>query len=155
MGADPCVSPEPKYDRCMPGPITVAVLNSNDDVVEMLRFALENAGFVVVSAHIDAIRRGESSLSDFVGEHDPQVIVYDLVPPYDRSWRFLQHLRDAPNLQGRRFVITSTNAQKAIELSGGAQHIYEILGKPYDINAIVRAVQGAAGGDLPKDLRKV
>jgi hypothetical protein len=64
-------------------------------------------------------------------------------------------LRNAPNLQGRRFVITSTNAQKAIELSGGAQHVYEIIGKPYDINAIVRAVQGAAGGDLPKDLRKV
>jgi CheY-like chemotaxis protein len=139
----------------MPGPITVAVLNSNDDVVEMLRFALENVGFVVVSAHIDAIRRGESSLSDFVDEHDSQVIIYDLVPPYDRSWRFLQHLRAAPNLQGRRFVITSTNAQKAIELSGEAQHVYEILGKPYDINAIVRAVQGAAGGELPKDLRKV
>jgi len=137
------------------GPITVAVLNSNDDVVEMLRFALENVGFVVVSAHIDAIRRGESSLSDFVDEHDPQVIIYDLVPPYDRSWRFLRHLRAAPNLQGRRFVITSTNAQKAIELSGEAQHVYEILGKPYDINAIVRAVQGAAGGELPKDLRKV
>jgi len=137
------------------GPITVAVLNSNDDVVEMLRFALENVGFVVVSAHIDAIRRGESSLSDFVDEHDPQVIIYDLVPPYDRSWRFLRHLRAAPNLQGRHFVITSTNAQKAIELSGEAQHVYEILGKPYDINAIVRAVQGAAGGELPKDLRKV
>jgi len=139
----------------MPAPITVAVLNSNDDIVEMLRFTLENAGFVVVSAHIDAIRRGESSLSDFVDEHEPQVILYDLIPPYDRSWRFLQHLRNAPNMQGRRFVITSTNAQKAVELSGGAKHVYEILGKPYDLDAIVKAVQGAAGGGVPEDLRHV
>jgi len=137
----------------MSAPITVAVLNTNDDVVEILRFALENVGFVVVSAHVDAIRRGESSLSDFVAEHDPQVIVYDLAPPYDRRWRFLEHLRQAPNMQGRRFVITSTNAAKAVELSGGARHVYEILGKPYDINAIVKAVQGAAGVDAPEDLR--
>lgn len=139
----------------MAGPTTVAVLNSNDDVLEMLRFALENAGFVVVSAHIDAVRRGESSFSDFVNEHEPQVIVYDLVPPYDRSWRFLEHLREAPNMRGRRVVITSTNAAKAVELSGSAEHVYEIIGKPYDINAIVKAVQGAAGGDLPEELRKV
>lgn len=139
----------------MSGPTTVAVLNSNDDVVEMLRFALENGGFVVVSTYLDAIRRGESSFCDFVNEHDPQVIVYDLVPPYDRSCRFLEHLRAAPNMRGRRFVITSTNAAKAVELSGGAEHVYEIIGKPYDINAIVKAVQGAAGGDLPEDLRKV
>jgi len=139
----------------MPAPTTVAILNSNDDVLEMLRFALENAGFVVVTAHLDAIRRGESSFADFVEEHDPQVTVYDLVPPYDRSWRFLEHLRAAPIMRGRRFVITSTNAAKAVELSGSAEHVYEIVGKPYDINAIVKAVQGAAGGDLPKDLRKV
>jgi len=139
----------------MSGPITVAVLNSNDDVVEMLRFALENTGLVVVSAHIDAIRRAEASLSDFVNEHQPQVIVYDLIPPYDRSWRFLEHLRETPNMRGRRFVITSSNAAKAEELSGGAEHVYEVVGKPYDINAIVKAVQGAARGDLPEDLRKV
>ena len=31
----------------------VAIFNSNDDVVEMLRFAFERAGLVVVSGHID------------------------------------------------------------------------------------------------------
>jgi len=138
----------------MSSPPVVAVFNSNDDVIEMLRLAIESAGFVVVSAHLDAIRRGEVSLRDFVAEHDPQVIVYDLVPPYDRSWRFLQHIRSAPNIQRRRFVITSTNAAKAVELGGGAQQVYEVLGKPYDINAIVKAVQGAARGDLPDDLLK-
>jgi DNA-binding NarL/FixJ family response regulator len=135
----------------------VAIFNSNDDVVEMLRLALEQAGLIVVSGHIDEIRRGEQSLSDFVAEHDPVVILYDLVPPYDRSWRFLEHLRDVPSMRGRRFVITSTNAQRATEIIGDAAHVYEIVGKPYDITAIVMAVQAAVKGreaPMPREARK-
>src|SRR5215217_150313 len=122
----------------------VAIFNSNDDVVEMLRYALENAGMVVVSGHVDAIRRGDQRLSDFVVEHDPSVILYDLVPPYERSWRFLEHLRDTPSMQRRRFVITSANAHRATEIVGSAEHVLEIVGKPYDIDVIVRAVRDAA-----------
>jgi DNA-binding response OmpR family regulator len=136
----------------------VAIFNSNDDVVEMLRYALEGAGMVVVSGHVDAIRRGQQRLSDFVQEHDPSVILYDLVPPYDRSWHFLEHLRDAPSMKGRRFVITSTNAQRVTEIVGGAEHVLEIVGKPFDIDAIVRGVQAAARGrddQLPPGARKV
>ena len=134
----------------------VAIFNSNDDVVEMLRYAFEHAGMVVVSGHIDAIRRGHQRLSDFVQEHNPSVIVYDLVPPYDRSWMFLEHLRDTPSMKGRRFVITSTNAQRATEIIGLAEHVHEIVGKPYDIDAIIRAVQAAADRQpLPPDARLV
>jgi DNA-binding NarL/FixJ family response regulator len=135
----------------------VAIFNSHDDVVEMLRFALEQTGLIVVSGHIDAIRRGEQRLSDFVDEHDPVVILYDLVPPYDRSWHFLEHLRQTPSMQGRRFVVTSTNAQRVKEIVGGAEHVLEIVGKPYDIDAIVKAVQAAAQGrddQLPSGARQ-
>jgi DNA-binding response OmpR family regulator len=121
----------------------VAVFNSNDDVVELLRLVLEQAGFVVVSGHIDAIRRGEQRLSDFVEEHDPEVILYDLVPPYDRSWRFLEHIRDSPSMRTRRFIITSTNAARAKEIIGTTEHVYEVIGKPYDIDEIVNAAKRA------------
>jgi DNA-binding NarL/FixJ family response regulator len=136
-------------------PPVVAVLNSNDDVLEMLRIVLEQQGFVVVSAHLDAIRRGEQSLGDFVNEHDPTLIIYDLVPPYDRSWRFLEHLSEAPNMANRKFVITSTNAARAREVIGGAAQVYEIVGKPYDLDQIVQAVRRAIGGtELPLDGRR-
>jgi DNA-binding NarL/FixJ family response regulator len=140
------------------GAPVVAIFNSNDDVVEMLRIALEQGGLIVVSGHIDEIRRGEQRLSDFVEEHNPVVILYDLVPPYDRSWRFLEHLRDTPSMQGRRFVITSTNARRATEIIGDAAHVYEIVGKPYDIAEIVKAVQRAVKGRedaLPPGAREV
>jgi DNA-binding NarL/FixJ family response regulator len=124
-------------------PPVVAVFNSNDDVVEMLRFALESAGLVVVSGHVDSIRRGGSSLSQSVDAHRPDVILYDIVPPYDRSWRFLEHLREAIPMSGRRFVLTSTNAAHVKEIVGIPEHVHEIVGKPYDIDEIVAAVRGA------------
>jgi CheY-like chemotaxis protein len=134
----------------------VAIFNSNDDVVEMLRLWLEQAGFVVVSGHIDEVKRGEQRLSDFVEEHEPDVIVYDLVPPYDRSWRFLEHLREAPSLRNRPFVITSTNAARAAEVVRDAAHVHEVIGKPYDLDDIVRAAQEAVQrqGALPGRPRK-
>ena len=138
-------------------PTTVAVFNTSDDVVEMLRIVLEDSGFVVVSAHIDEVRRGDVSLVDFIEEHDPKVVIYDLTPPYDRSWRFVQHMQAAPRMHGRPFVLTSTNAARARELSGGARDIIEIVGKPYDLNEIVRAVERAAGVPpaLPEGARRV
>jgi len=133
----------------------VAIFNSNDDVVEMLRFAIERRGMVVVSGHVAAIRRGEQRLSDFVEEHQPAVILYDLVPPYDRSWLFLEHLREAPSLKGRRFVITSTNAKRAKEIIGTAEHVYEVIGKPFDIDDLVDAVERAATADTGAAPRRV
>jgi DNA-binding NarL/FixJ family response regulator len=125
-------------------PLTVAVFNSNDDVVEMLRIALEMEDFVAVSMHMDEVRRGRFTLIDFVREHNPEVIIYDLVPPYDHSWRFLEHLRATPEMQGRAWVVTSTNPQRASELGRSDETVLEIIGKPYDIARIVQAVKEAA-----------
>jgi DNA-binding NtrC family response regulator len=139
----PCGPDLAKKKNVKPPP-TVAVLNSNEDVVELLRTALEGAGFVVVSAHSDQIRRGAHSLSEFVGEHNPNVLIYDAVPPYDRSMRFLQHLQSTESMRGRHVIVTSANAAAARELGGVSMHVYQILGKPYDIDEIVEAVRRAA-----------
>jgi CheY-like chemotaxis protein len=122
----------------------VAIINSNDDVVEMLRLSFEQAGLLVVSAHVDAIKRGETNLTDFVRTHRPKVIVYDLVPPYDSSYRFVEHLRQNDVLNGCHFVLTSTNPSRAHELAGTAEEIYEVVGKPYDLGQITRAVKEAS-----------
>ena len=110
----------------------------------MLRIALESEGFVVVSGHVDEIRRGGFALSELMREHDPAVIIYDLVPPYDHSWRFLEHMRKTPDVRNRAVVVTSTNPERAKELAGTNVEVLEIVGKPYDLNRIVDAVKVAA-----------
>jgi CheY-like chemotaxis protein len=125
-------------------PDSVAVFNTNDDVVELLRMVIEQAGFAVVTGHIDDIKRGQLDLQTFVEQHDPKVIVYDIGPPYDRSWTFLEHLRNRPPLQGRQFVLTTTNIARVREAVGPAENVFEIVGKPFDLDVIVRAVKEAS-----------
>ncbi|HVL68236.1 MAG TPA: hypothetical protein VM364_13315 [Vicinamibacterales bacterium] len=122
-------------------PPVIAILNSNDDTVEMLRMAFENEGIVAVSAHVSDLRRGEIDFSGFLREHDPRVILYDLVPPYERSWLFLQHLRGTSAGADRHYVLTSTNPARVRQIAGIDEQVFEIIGKPYDLNLIVEAVK--------------
>jgi len=123
---------------------TVAIFNTNDDLVELLRAAIEQAGFVAVSGHIDDARRGTLLLSAFVQEHDPKVIVYDIAPPYEQHWLFFDHVREQPYMDGRQFVLTTTNLARVREILGIDEPIYEIVGKPYDLGQVVSAVKEAS-----------
>jgi hypothetical protein len=125
------------------GPPVVAILNSNDDTVELLRTVLEMEGMVAVSAHVSDMRRGQFDFSGFLAEHDPQVVIYDLPPPYDRSWLFYEHLRSLPTMQNRKFVLTSTNPARLMQIAKADQPILEIIGKPYDLQIITAAVKKA------------
>jgi CheY-like chemotaxis protein len=124
----------------------VAVFNTNDDVVELLRILLEDAGHIVVSAQVDAIKRGHVDLEQFVGHHRPEVVLYDIAPPYERQWAFLNHMRRIPILQDIPFVLTSTNSARVRELAKADEKIYEIIGKPYDLQDILTAVKRSLAG---------
>ena len=123
------------------GPPVVAVLNSNDDTVEMLTMLLESEGMFAVSLHVSEIKRGGVDFGAFLEQHDPKVIILDLPPPYDRSWLIYLHLRRLPSAEGRHFVLTSTNPVRLKEIAKTDEPVLEIIGKPYDLQAIVGAVQ--------------
>jgi CheY-like chemotaxis protein len=127
----------------------VAVFNANTDIVEMLRFALEHAGMIVITGHVVDAVRGALDIPALVSQHDPKAIVYDIAPPYERNWQFLQHLRTMPELQGRAFVLTSTHVANLRKLVGTDEDVHEILGKPYDIEEIVKAVQATVKHGMP------
>ena len=126
----------------MPAQPVVAVVNTNPDLVELLKARLEAAGFVALVIHIADIRAG-LDVGSVLAQHDPCVIVYDVVMPYDRNWRFLQHLRET-SFEGRRFVLTKPNAGGLRKLVGRDEKIYEILDDTEDIDTVVQAVREAA-----------
>jgi len=120
----------------------VVVINTNPDLVELLKVRIEAAGFVVLVLHIAEIRAGLDVRAILV-QHDPKVVVYDVVAPFERNWRFLQHLRET-TFKGRRFVLTSPNATALARIIGRDETIYEILEDGADVDAIVQAVREAA-----------
>ena len=62
----------------------VAVINSNEDTVQLLRQCLEMNGFrQVVTAHVRDIREGATDFLEFVSRTQPAVFVYDISIPYD------------------------------------------------------------------------
>lgn len=124
----------------------VAVINSSEDTVEMLRACLQQNGFTsVVTAHVTDIRSGKLDFLKFLDQHDPAVFVYDISIPYEENWRFLQLLTTSEEMAGRKVIVTTTNKRLLDKLVGQDTGAHEIVGKPYDLQAIVDAVKRAAG----------
>jgi CheY-like chemotaxis protein len=123
----------------------VAIFNSNDDIMSMLRTALEGEGFQTVAGHVVDIKRGHLDIIEFIQQHDPAVIVYDVVPPYEPNWNFLRLLRSSEFVKGRGFVVTTTNKAvlEGIAEADDTSGVHELIGKPYDLAEITRAVHAA------------
>jgi|1186.fasta_scaffold226127_2 DNA-binding response OmpR family regulator len=119
----------------------VAVFNTSEDTTDLLRFVLEHAGFTVVTAFTNRLRDAEVDFSAFMHEHQPAVIVYDVSIPYEQNWRLFEHFRDSPACRDVGFVITTTNVQQLRKVAGPGPELHEIIGKPYDLDAVVRSVR--------------
>lgn len=110
----------------------------------MVRHAFEPAGIVVVTLLTFDIREGKVDLDNFLSQHNPDVIVYDVAPPYDANWNLYLHIRGLSSMQGRPTVLTSMNPKHVERLAGHDEKIYEIVGKPLDLNRLVHAVKEAS-----------
>jgi DNA-binding NarL/FixJ family response regulator len=122
----------------------IAVFNSSDDTVEMLRTALESQGLHTVPGHIGELKKGEIDFVAFIEHHRPAVIVYDISLPYDTNWNFLKLVRSSQPAQGCRFILTTTN-KPALDKLVGETEALEIIGKPYDLERVIAAVRAALG----------
>jgi DNA-binding response OmpR family regulator len=122
----------------------VAIVNTNDDLVKVLRDALMEQGFNVVTAHIRDIKAGRQDFSAFLHDHNPMVVVYDIAVPYEDNWTFFETLRKLPEAQNRAFVVTTVN-QRVFEKRLGAKDVIEIQGgRADDLDPVVEAVQKQA-----------
>jgi DNA-binding NtrC family response regulator len=121
-------------------PPVVAVINSSRELVELLKVSLEQAGLLVVTLLSHQIRNGSADVDAFMRQHSPQVIVYDIAPPYESDWALLEHIRSFQAIEHCKFVLTSPNVAHVRGLVGRDERVYEIIGKPHDIGEFVGAV---------------
>jgi len=132
----------------------VALFNASDDTVEMVQRMLDASGFdCLIGCHFADLKKGTIDFARYLGEHQPQVVIFDISPPYKENWDFFKTLRDAKAMEGRGLVLTTTNKKRLDETVGKDSKAFEIVGKPYDLDqikvAIHLALERARGAKRP------
>ena len=127
-----------------PAKQVVALFNASDDTVDMVQLMLDASGFsCLVGCHFTDLKKGSVDFSRYLGEHQPDVVIFDISPPYLENWQFFKTLRDDGAMAGRGLVLTTTNKERLDETVGADSGAFEIVGKPYDLEQIKAAIQAA------------
>jgi DNA-binding response OmpR family regulator len=122
----------------------VALFNASDDTVEMVQRMLDASGFnCLVGCHFSDLKKGAVDFARYLDQHEPDVVIFDISPPYKENWDFFRTLRDGKAMKGRGLVVTTTNKQRLDETAGKDAEAFEIVGKPYDLDQINTAIQAA------------
>jgi CheY-like chemotaxis protein len=125
-------------------PLVMAIINTNDDLVQLLREKFIERGFQVVTAHIRDIKSGRQDFSAFLNAHNPSVIVYDITVPYEDAWTFFQTLLQLPEAHDRDFVVTTVN-KRVLDQRVGPNEAIEIQGgRADDLEPVIEAVEKRA-----------
>jgi DNA-binding response OmpR family regulator len=121
----------------------VALFNASDDTIDMVQKLLTASGGkqTLIWCHFADLKKGIVNFGKYMGKHNPEVVVFDLSPPYDENWQFFKTMRDAKTMKGRGVVLTTTNKARLDEVLGEDSHALEVVGKPKDLHEIDHAIK--------------
>ena len=124
-------------------PGIVALFNASDDTVEMVQKLLTNAGGVqsLIWCHFADLRKGIVDFEKYMTKHNPEVVIFDISPPYDENWKFFKTMRDAKVMKRRGIILATTNKNRLDEVLGADSHAVEVVGKRNDLLAIEAAIK--------------
>ncbi len=121
----------------------VALFNASDDTIDMVKALLTAAGNdqTLIWCHFADLKKGIVSFDKYVARHNPEVVIFDISPPYDENWQFFKTMRDASVMIGRGVVLTTTNKARLDEVLGEDSHALEVVGRTKDLNLIDAAIR--------------
>src|SRR6202049_3573544 len=117
----------------------VALFNASDDTIDMVQRLLTASGSeqTLIWCHFADLKKGIVDFGRYMDKHNPEVVIFDLSPPYDENWRFFKTMRDANTMKGRGVVLTTTNKARLDEVLGEDSHALEVVGRTKDLQQIV------------------
>jgi DNA-binding response OmpR family regulator len=120
----------------------VALFNASDDTIDMIQALLTEAGGAqsLVWCHFADLKKGVVDFKKYLNKHNPEVVIFDISPPYDENWQFFKTMRDADVMRGRGSVLTTTNKNRLDEVLGTDSRALEVVGKPKDLKQIQAAI---------------
>jgi len=121
----------------------VAIINDYWDFIEILSLHLERRGYRAVGARIpDLVKDGPQGAVRFLEEYDPDVIIFDVAPPYVEHIRYLESFRPVEACKGRKFVLTTTWPFAVLGYRG-TDGVVALFGKPIRVDDLMAAVDNA------------
>src|ERR1700681_4409036 len=121
----------------------VALFNASDDTIDMVQKLLTDSGSgqTLIWCHFADLKKGIVDFAKYIDKHNPEVVIFDLSPPYDENWHFFKTMRDAKSMQGRGVVLTTTNKNRLDEVLGEDSHALEVVGRSKDLQQIGAAIE--------------
>jgi DNA-binding response OmpR family regulator len=116
----------------------VALFNASDDTIDMIQTILKEGdrAQTLVWCHFADLKKGIVDFEKYVGKHNPEVVIFDISPPYDENWKYYKTMRDDAVMRGRGSVLTTTNKDRLDEVLGTDSFALEVVGRPQDMQEI-------------------
>jgi len=120
----------------------VALFNASDDTIEMVYRLLtkQGDGQSLIWCHFADLKRGIVVFEKYMEKHNPELVIFDISPPYDENWTFFKTMRSNKVMKGRGSVLTTTNKLRLDEIIGEDSNALEIVGLKTDLDLIQAAI---------------
>ena len=121
----------------------VALFNASDDTIDMVQNLLTASGGeqTLIWCHFADLKKGIVNFGKYLDKHNPEVVIFDLSPPYHENWEFFKTMRDSKGMKGRGVVLTTTNKNRLDEVLGEDSHALEVVGRTKDLQQIEAAIK--------------
>jgi hypothetical protein len=125
----------------------VALFNASDDTIDMVQRLLTDSGTdqTLIWCHFADLKKGIVNFGKYMDRHNPEVVIFDLSPPYDENWKYFKTMRDDKTMKGRGVVLTTTNKARLDEVLGEDSRALEVVGRSKDLGQIDAAIKSETG----------
>lgn len=124
---------------------TVAIFSASDDTVAMIQALLTEArgNQSLIQCPFADLKRGITDFRKYLDQHNPEVVIFDISPPYAENWAFFATVRDHAVMQGRGVVLTTTSKMELDELAREELYALEVVGGLVDRALILAEIKTA------------
>jgi DNA-binding response OmpR family regulator len=107
-------------------PQSIVVAGNDSEKIGMLSHLFGMEGFQVVPLYIPRFQDRDDQFGDFLTQHSPNAVLYEIGHPYKQSWEFFKQLRTVDQAQGITFFVTSLGKQY-LETDLGEGEVRDVL----------------------------
>jgi DNA-binding response OmpR family regulator len=129
-------------------PYKVLIVDDEPDVLLLCKVNLEFEGYSVIEA-----RNGVEAL-DKVKEHNPDLVLLDIMMPDLDGWQVLSLLKDDPATAQIPVVMLTAKVQERDQIRGWSEGAADYVTKPFNPIALSRTVRNALQPPSPEDTER-